>query len=108
DEADRHFFKALEIRPSADEVRSNLGSSYLKQRRLPDAKRAFQDAVASNPANGKAQMGLAVCLEQEGLKREAHDAYGRALETDVSNAAALYGLMRLAYELKTHAYAEKL
>ena len=108
EESDRHFFRALDLRPSADEVRSNLGSSYLKQRRIPEARNSFQDAVACNPHNDKAQMGYGVCLEQAGLKREAHDAYAKALEANLGNAAALYGLMRLAYELKIYAYAEKL
>ena len=108
DEADKHFAKALEIRPSADDIRSNLGSSYLKQKRLNEAKRVFQDATASNPRNDRAQMGLAVCLENEGMKKEAHDAYAKALEANISNAAALYGLMRLAYELKIYGSAERL
>ncbi|MCM2276830.1 MAG: tetratricopeptide repeat protein [Oligoflexia bacterium] len=107
-DAERHYTRALELDPDADEIRANLGALYLQSGRLPEAKRHFQDAIASNPRNHRALTGLGSCLLNEGDKRGAHDAFARALEAELNNPTAVFYLVKCAYELKFHATAARL
>lgn len=106
--AERHFLRALELDPAQDEIRSNLGALHLQAGKVSEAKRSFQDAIASNPRNALAYAGLAGCLLAEGMKREAHDAFARSLEIQLNNPQALFQLVKLAYELKTYATAARI
>lgn len=108
EEAEKHYRLALKLQSSSDEIRSNLGSLYLRQNRLDDARRSFQDAVASNPANTRAWLGLAATQESSGYKQEAYESYVKALELNSSDARAVSSLVRLAYELKNYSAAERL
>jgi tetratricopeptide (TPR) repeat protein len=107
DPASRHYQSALEIDPTADEIRGNLGALYLQSQRIPEAKRNFQDALASNPRNDKAIAGLASCFLAEGEKRQAHDHYAQALEIELNNPAAIYHLVKCAYEIRSYATAAR-
>ncbi|MCM2324664.1 MAG: tetratricopeptide repeat protein [Oligoflexia bacterium] len=107
-DAERHYLRALEIDPNADEIRANLGALYLQSGRLPEAKRHFQDAIASNDRNARALTGLGSCLLNEGDKRGAHDAFARALDTELNNPTAVFYLVKCAYELKFYPTATRI
>lgn len=106
-EAERNFMKALEINPSADEIRANLGALYLQQNKIGDARRSFTDALASNPRNYQALAGIGSCLLNEGEKKLAHDYFARSLEIELNNPNAIYYLVKCAYEIKSYAIASK-
>ncbi len=104
-EAERSFKRALEVRPHADEVRSNLGVLFLQSGRLQEARRHFQDAIASNPKNHQALAGLGECALRDGNKKGAHDYFVESLKIELNNPNALYHLVKCAYELKSYATA---
>jgi Tfp pilus assembly protein PilF len=106
--AERMFNRALELDPSADEIRSNLGVLELEAGRVTQASRHFQDAIASNPRNAKAHSGLGCCLLSSGDRKAAHDAFIRSLELEIQNPTAIFHLVKLAYELRTYATAARL
>jgi len=107
DEAEHSYRRALEIRPSADEVRANLGWLYIKKEQWNAAKRCFQDALASRSQNDSARTGLAKCFEMEGLSREAYEEYARSLEVNLAQPQALYRVIALSFELKQYGPAER-
>jgi tetratricopeptide (TPR) repeat protein len=105
DEAEKSFKKALEIDPSADEIRSNLGVLYLQNNKIAEAKRHFQDAIASNPKNHQALAGLGSCFLAEEDKKQAHDCYAKSLEIELNNPTAIFYLVKCAYEIKSYSVA---
>lgn len=107
-QAEKHYLRALEINPSADDVRANLGALFLHAGKVADAKRHFQDAIASNPKNDKAHTGLGTCFLHEGNKRAAHDSFAKALDSNLNNANAIYYVVKCAYEIKSYATAARL
>jgi tetratricopeptide (TPR) repeat protein len=106
--SERHFKCALELDPTADEIRSNLGVLCLQDNRTFEAKRHFQDAIASNPKNANALAGLGSAFLQEGDKSAAHDYYAESLSLELNNPSALFNLVRCAYDLKRYATAAEL
>lgn len=108
EKAEMNFNKALEIDPSADEIRSNLGTVYLQNNKISEAKRNFQDSIASNPKNFRALAGLGNCFLAEGDKKSAHDHFVQSLKIEINNPTAIFYLVKCAYELKSYATAEKI
>lgn len=107
-EAETCFKQALEIDPSADDVRSNLGVLYLQGNKISEAKRNFQDAIASNPKNHQALAGLGSCCLAEGDKKAAHDYFTQSLEIELNNPTAIFYLVKCAYELKIYSAAARI
>jgi len=106
-DAEEHFKKALEIDPTADDVRANLGVLYLQANQMSEAKRHFRDAIASNPRNHQALSGLGSCSMAEGDKQTAHEYFVKALDIEVNNPTAIFYLVKCAYELKVYSSAAK-
>jgi Tfp pilus assembly protein PilF len=80
----------------------------LTAHKFEEARRHFQDALASNSANTRAQCGLASCYLALGDKRAAHDLLAQALERDINNPSAIYYLVKCAYEIRSYATAARL
>lgn len=106
-EAEKLYHRALELDPSADGIRANLGALYLSANSPAEAARHFQDALASNPKNAKALSGMGSCAVAEGNRKAAHDYFSRSLEIDLANPTAIFHLVKIAYELKSYATAAK-
>lgn len=106
--AEKYFKKALEINPTADEIRANLGALYLQNNRIMEAKRHFRDAIASNPRNHQAIAGLGSCSLAEDDKKSAHDLFAQALEIEINNPTAIFYLVKCAYDLKIYSVAVRL
>lgn len=102
EQAELCFNRALELDPSADDVRSNLGVLYLQGNKITEAKRNFQDAIASNPRNHQALAGLGSCSLAEGDKKAAHDYFAQSLDIELNNPTAIFYLVKCAYELKSY------
>jgi len=107
-DAEKNFKKALELDPSADEIRANLGVLCLQSNKIGEAKRHFRDAIASNPKNHQALAGIGSCSLAEGNKKEAHDYYAQALEIEINNPTAIFYLVKCAYEIKSYSAAARI
>jgi type IV pilus assembly protein PilF len=107
-EAERHYRRALEVQPAADEICTNLGALYLQENRIPEAERHFNDALASNPKSHQALCGLGSCALAEGNKFAAHAWFARALQIELKNPTAIFHLVKCAYEIKNYGVAAKL
>lgn len=104
--AESHYRKASEIDPNSDEMRTNIAAVQLKNSNLDQAADDFKRAIALNPANPKALLGLALCLIAKGDKRGAFDRLKRCLDIDATQSSAIFHLTKLAYELKAYSEAE--
>lgn len=69
--------------------RLKLGESLLAQGRTQDATDQFEAALAADPRNRRAYIGLARAAEAEGLPGKAVRFYREALEIDPNDLAAL-------------------
>jgi tetratricopeptide (TPR) repeat protein len=107
EEAERHFKLALELIPSADEIRANLGALYLQRNDVHQAKRNFTDALASNSNNHHALAGLGSCFMAQGDFKTAHDYFTQSLDIQLNHPTALFYLVKCAYEIKTYAIAAR-
>jgi tetratricopeptide (TPR) repeat protein len=106
--AERMYHRALEIDPSADGIRANLGALYLGLGKNAEAARHFQDSLASNPRNAKALSGLGSIMVAEGNRKAAHDHFARSLDLELANPTAIFHLVKIAYELKSYATAARI
>lgn len=105
EEAERAYKRALEIKPQADEIRANLGALALQMGQVQEARRHFQDAIASNTRNFTALTGLGECELRENHKRTAHDYFIQSLEIELNQPNTLSQLVKCAYELKSYTSA---
>jgi len=84
------------------------GYEALRRGELASAKRSYAAAIANDPTNLDALLGLAT-VEARGGSREAAVAhYGRALEVDPRNASALAGLAALTETTRPEALEARL
>ncbi len=76
---------------------SALESGYvaLTQGRLQEAKQAYAQALAGNPEERDALLGLAYIAHQQGHAEEARSYYQRVLRQEPGNAVARAGLLTL-------------
>ena len=72
-----------------------LGYDALIQGRLKEATQAYNQALASNPEERDALLGLAYVAHQQGRDDEANAYYRRVLRQDPGNAVAQAGLIAL-------------
>jgi len=77
---------------------SALESGYaaLTQGRLPEAKQAYAQALADNPQERDALLGLAYIAHQQGRTEEARSYYQRVLRQEPGNPVARAGLLTLS------------
>ena len=71
------------------------GYSALTEGRLKEASQAYMQALAINPEERDALLGLAYIAHQQGREDEASAYYKRVLRQDPSNAVAQAGLIAL-------------
>ena len=99
-QAKERYLDALHLNPNADDIRSNLGALSLQCMEFDEARRHFEDAIASDETNGKAQLGLGFCAYAQGDKSLALRTFMRALEVNLDQPLAVFYLTKCAYELK--------
>jgi tetratricopeptide (TPR) repeat protein len=107
-EAERHFRRALDVRPDADVIRCSLGAIHLQRGHREDAERHFQEALNNNPKNHVALSGLGSCALVDGNKTAAHAYFARALKIEIMNPTAIFHLVKCAYEIKTYNIAAQI
>lgn len=106
--AEKHYLKALELKANADDIRNNLGTLYLQQNKLAEARLHFQGALAINVNNAQAWQGLGTCLMTENQAKPALDAFAKSLTLEIRNPSAIYHLIKCAYLSKSYTTACKL
>jgi Tfp pilus assembly protein PilF len=72
------------------------GYDALRRGDLASARRSYESALAADPVNVDAHLGLAAASARAGERANAARHYRRALELDPKNAPALAGLAALA------------
>lgn len=77
------------------EAQENLGQILVRSGDAQRAQAAFTAALALNPFDARAHLGLAELYEQQGRASDAAREYRAVLETDPKNAPALAALRRL-------------
>jgi Tfp pilus assembly protein PilF len=93
DQAARHFEQATRLRPSS-RTRVNWGQALVRQQREEDARAQFQAALAINPHEYEARLGLARQHVRAGRHVDArtqlrHIATGRRVDAYLLQATAL-------------------
>ena len=91
----------LRLDRSADagrRVPAEVAGAYdaLRQGNLAAARRGYEAAIASDPGNLDARLGMATLEARSGNRSAAASHYRRALQSDPRNATALAGLAALA------------
>ena len=84
--------------PEGRRVPAEISAGYdaLRKGDWASARRAYEAAIASNPASVDAHLGLATLAARSANRSMAADYYRRTLDLDPRNATALAGLAALA------------
>ncbi len=94
-EAVPHLKEALNALPNRADLRTALGEATLKSSgNSGDAEHDFQEALARNPRDARALVGLAKIAEAKGNVPEAINLYARALSIEPNLAEARAALSR--------------
>jgi arylsulfatase A-like enzyme/tetratricopeptide (TPR) repeat protein len=92
DDALSTFARSLDIDPGNAMTFENIGAVHLDAGRLPDAKRAFETAIASNAESSQGHAGLAMVAIRLGDRTTAIARWERAVALQPANFDALYDL----------------
>lgn len=98
--AESHYRKAYDLKPSSDALHVNIGSLAMKKGDLSTALLHFKEAVRINARNSGAYTGVGLAQMGLGAKELAHDAFANALRIDIHEVTALYHLVKCSYDLK--------
>jgi len=99
-EAEQEFAELVKAAPNDPDDWLGLGNVYLRQRRLPDALRAMDRAVALDPKRADLRAARAGVLAAMGEPRQARLEYQQVLRLDPANAVARDELASLRGETK--------
>jgi len=86
------FARSLEIDPGSAMTLENIGAVHLDAGRLPEAKHAFEQAIAANAESSQGHSGLAMVAIRQGDRKTAIARWERAVALQPSNFDALYDL----------------
>lgn len=98
--AESHYRKAYDLKPSSDVLHVNIGSLAIKKGDLSTALLHFKEATRLNARNPAAYTGVGLAQMGLGAKDQAHEAFASALRIDIHEVTALYHLVKCSYELK--------
>ncbi len=70
-QANKFYSMALEIDPTDEKARCNLGSLYLRQRRTAEAMAEFKTTLEYNPESSLAHYNIAIMFAEAKIYREA-------------------------------------
>jgi len=99
-EAEQEYAELVKAVPNDPDDRLGLGNVYLRQRRLPDALRAMDRAVALDPQRADLRAARARVLMAMGEPRQARLDWRQVLSLDPANAVARDELASLSGETK--------
>lgn len=102
--AEKHYRRAVELKPEAGALNNNYGAFLCAQGRYDEAQQRFalaaDDPFYKTPAMALANAG--VCARKVGDAGVAESRFRRALELDARNLTALYELAHIAHEQGQH------
>ncbi|HUZ83124.1 MAG TPA: tetratricopeptide repeat protein, partial [Gaiellales bacterium] len=78
--------------PSDSMATENIGSVYLSENRIAEARQAFEQAVQADPRSSRAHSGLGVVQLKLGDTQAAIKSWTQAIALDPNNFDALYDL----------------
>lgn len=107
DGAKNAYIKAIELDPYSAKAYIGLGTIGLVKRSNDIAVIHFQKAVSLAPQDEMANLGLGLAFQGMDELDEAHNWVTKALDINPYNPAALYTLVRIAYERNKFEVAEK-
>ena len=81
-EAERFYRLALDVDPTDEKARCNLGGLYLRQRRTQEALDEVQTALEHNPQSALAHYNLAIMFAEQKIYREAMREWELAAKHD--------------------------
>jgi cytochrome c-type biogenesis protein CcmH/NrfG len=91
DDAIRLYQKALEIRPDALNVRTDMGTAMFYQNRFDDAIAQFNEVLKSDPNNAQALFNLGVSmLHGKNDPKKALEYWERMVETNPNHPQAAF------------------
>ncbi len=85
----RHFEAAVRLEPADLLAKLHLANAYVAANDLPGARRQYEDAIALDPTNRNAILGL-VSLSGPDQSARSGELLQRLLDTDRGNAAVYY------------------
>lgn len=88
------FVRSVEVDPTTDAY-DHLGDIYITWRDTPRAEQAFRHALALNPFDSHAHIGLGQALEAGGYLKDALHEYESGLDMDPSDPVAKAAAIRL-------------
>jgi tetratricopeptide (TPR) repeat protein len=106
--AESHYRKAYELDGQSDALHVNIGSLAIKKNDPATALLHFKEAIRLNSANAAAHTGSGLAYLAQNNKEAAHDAFYMALKRNIQDSAALFNLVKCAYELKKFSAAEEM
>ena len=83
-----HYQKAIELRPSYEEARNNLGVAYLSLGRYREALQEFEALLKDLPESARTYVNLSYAYCRNRMLEQAIGAGQKALELEPDNAAA--------------------
>lgn len=101
----QNYVRSLELDPYSAKTFVGLGTVALQSHNYNVAVPQFQKAVALAPKDDMASLGLGLSFEGLGERNEALKWTHRACNLNIENTAAIYNLVKLAYELDQYAEA---
>ena len=106
DGAKNAYIKAVELDPYSAKAYIGLGTVCLIKQSNDIAVLHFQKAVSLAPQDDMAYLGLGLAFQGLGELDEAHSWVKKSIDMSVENSAALYTLVRIAYEREDYIDAE--
>ena len=102
-----NYTRALELDPYCGKSLIGLGTVALQQQNYNVAVPQFQKAVGLAPRDDMASLGLGLAFEGLGELEEARRWTSRACNLNIENTAAIFNLVKLAYDTEVFAEAEE-
>ena len=95
-----HFERSATLQPANYRAHTYLGSTYLRQKRLTEARQAFQRVLKLRPGNNVAQYNLGLIEMLEGKPTRALPYFLAVHGANPRDAAALLALLECQLHLK--------
>ncbi|HZA14994.1 MAG TPA: tetratricopeptide repeat protein [Myxococcaceae bacterium] len=95
--AEESYLRAIRGDAGLYEANLHLARLYLRARRLPEARKQLEDAIAKASESAAVNAGMGELLLAEGNVVGAKAAFGRAAELDPNLSEAQLGLSRVAF-----------
>ncbi|MCJ7504288.1 MAG: tetratricopeptide repeat protein [Acidobacteriia bacterium] len=103
--AQKHLQRALELQPGSIAVRRTLGATYLKQKRLKDARHEFELVLASHPDVFVSLYSLGLALLLDDQPSAAFKYFEKAYGLKPGDPTPLMGMLEAHLKLKQDAQA---